>query len=237
MGRELVDVYPAFRRCLLHADVVLADFGADWSLLQELQRDEKSTLVNEPRLSQPVCVAVQVCLVDLLKSWNIVPSTVTSHSSGGIADAYAAGALTFKEALGVAYFRGAGCGLLQRRLDGQVPRRISGTGWYDGSRSRIGRGLVVSRRAWSRHGRRHRGLRQQPFQRHALWRSRRHRAFGEGLGQGADLCPKAQGEVGISLSPHAANGWGILERTEEYHPAQAQVEQDCLLLASYGRFD
>ncbi|TEA18286.1 Highly reducing polyketide synthase azaB [Colletotrichum sidae] len=106
MGRELVDVYPAFRRSLLRADVVLADFGADWSLLQELRRDEKSTRVNEPRLSQPVCVALQLCLVDLLKSWNIVPSAVTSHSSGEIAAAYAAGALTFKEALGVAYFSG-----------------------------------------------------------------------------------------------------------------------------------
>ncbi|KAK2770358.1 polyketide synthase [Colletotrichum kahawae] len=106
MGRELISVYPTFQKSLLHADVVLADYGADWSLVEELQRDEKSTRVNEPRLSQPVCVALQICLVDLLKSWGIRPSAVTSHSSGGIAAAYAAGALTFEEALGVAYFRG-----------------------------------------------------------------------------------------------------------------------------------
>ncbi|KAK6223142.1 type I polyketide synthase [Colletotrichum tabaci] len=106
MGRELVAIYPVFRKALLHADVVLEDYGADWSLIEELQRDEKSTRVNEPRLSQPVCVALQVCLVDLLKSWGIHPSAVASHSSGEIAAAYAAGALTFEEALGVAYFRG-----------------------------------------------------------------------------------------------------------------------------------
>lgn len=36
-----------------------------------------------------------------------MPSAVTSHSSGEIAAAYAAGALTFSEALGIVYFRGA----------------------------------------------------------------------------------------------------------------------------------
>ncbi|KAK1977920.1 thiolase-like protein, partial [Colletotrichum cereale] len=106
MGRELISVYPVFQKALEHADVVLGDYGADWSLIQELQRDEKSTCVNKPRLSQPVCVALQICLVDLLNSWGIRPSAVTSHSSGEIAAAYAAGALTFEEALGVAYFRG-----------------------------------------------------------------------------------------------------------------------------------
>ncbi|KAL2875455.1 hypothetical protein SGCOL_009367 [Colletotrichum sp. CLE4] len=106
MGRELIPVYSIFRKALLHADVVLGDYGADWSLVDELQRDEKSTRVNEPHLSQPVCVALQICLVDLLKSWGIQPTAVTSHSSGEIAAAYAAGALTFEEALGVAYFRG-----------------------------------------------------------------------------------------------------------------------------------
>ncbi|TQN68831.1 Highly reducing polyketide synthase azaB, partial [Colletotrichum shisoi] len=106
MGRELIAIYPVFRKALLHADVVLEDYGADWSLMEELQRDEKSTRVNEPRLGQPVCVALQVCLVDLLNSWGIHPSAVTSHSSGEIAAAYAAGALTFEEALSAAYFRG-----------------------------------------------------------------------------------------------------------------------------------
>ncbi|KAL0933408.1 polyketide synthase [Colletotrichum truncatum] len=106
MGRELIALYPTFQKSLLRADAVLSDYGADWSLVQELRRDEESTRVNEPRLSQPVCVALQICLVDLLKSWGIQPSAVTSHSSGEISAAYAAGALTFKEALGVAYFRG-----------------------------------------------------------------------------------------------------------------------------------
>jgi acyl transferase domain-containing protein/NADPH:quinone reductase-like Zn-dependent oxidoreductase len=74
--------------------------------VDELMRDEKSTRINEVNLSQPSTVAIQLCLVDLLKSWCITPSAVTSHSSGEIAAAYTVGALSFKEALGVIYYRG-----------------------------------------------------------------------------------------------------------------------------------
>lgn len=69
-------------------------------------RDEQSTRVVEIDLSQPVSVALQLCLVDLLRTWGITPSAVTSHSSGEIAAAYAVDALSFEEALAVAYFRG-----------------------------------------------------------------------------------------------------------------------------------
>lgn len=56
--------------------------------------------------SQPISIALQLCLVYLLKSWDITPSAVTSHSSGEIAAAYAVGALSFKETLDVVYNRG-----------------------------------------------------------------------------------------------------------------------------------
>lgn len=49
-------------------------------ILDELMRDEKSTRINEVDISQPSTVAIQLCLVDLLKSWNITPAAVTSHS-------------------------------------------------------------------------------------------------------------------------------------------------------------
>jgi acyl transferase domain-containing protein len=45
-------------------------------------------------------------LVDLLKSWNITPSSVTGHSSGEIAAAYAADILTQEAALAIAFHRG-----------------------------------------------------------------------------------------------------------------------------------
>lgn len=53
-----------------------------------------------------MCSALQIALVDLLRSWNIYPSSVMGHSSGEIAAAYACGALSMEDAMAVAYFRG-----------------------------------------------------------------------------------------------------------------------------------
>jgi acyl transferase domain-containing protein len=44
--------------------------------------------------------------VNLLRSWNINPACVVGHSSGEIAAAYACRAITAKEAILVAYYRG-----------------------------------------------------------------------------------------------------------------------------------
>jgi acyl transferase domain-containing protein len=44
--------------------------------------------------------------VDVLAGWGIRPACVVGHSSGEIAAAYAAGALTAEEAIVVAYYRG-----------------------------------------------------------------------------------------------------------------------------------
>ena len=75
-------------------------------MLEELSRDATTSRVGNALLSQPVCTAIQVALIDLLSSWNIKPVSVTGHSSGEIAAAYAAGALTLESALAVAYYRG-----------------------------------------------------------------------------------------------------------------------------------
>lgn len=60
----------------------------------------------DAELSQPCCTALQVALVDLLKTYNITPEAATGHSSGEIAAAYASGAITLKEAIIIAYYRG-----------------------------------------------------------------------------------------------------------------------------------
>ncbi|KAI1811942.1 hypothetical protein GGS20DRAFT_560344 [Poronia punctata] len=106
MGRELIESYPIFGATIREADDILKEYGSDWSLYEELMRDAKSTRVHHTNISQPISVAIQLCLVDLLRSWGVRPSAVTSHSSGEIAAAYSVGVLSFKEALGVVYFRG-----------------------------------------------------------------------------------------------------------------------------------
>jgi acyl transferase domain-containing protein len=74
-------------------------------LIEELSRSPEDTQLNHPLLSQTICSALQITLVDLLASWNIYPSSVTGHSSGEIAAAYACCALS-EDAMAVAYFRG-----------------------------------------------------------------------------------------------------------------------------------
>ncbi|KAH6623651.1 hypothetical protein F5144DRAFT_540013 [Chaetomium tenue] len=87
------------------AGAYLEEFGANWSLLEELSRDADTSRVNEVALSTPICIAVQISLLRLLHAWGIVPVAVTSHSSGEIAAAYAVGALSFREAMAISYYR------------------------------------------------------------------------------------------------------------------------------------
>lgn len=75
-------------------------------MTDELLKDAVSSRVDSAYLSQPLCTAIQIALVDLLASWNVKPASVTGHSSGEIAAAYCAGALTQESALAVSYHRG-----------------------------------------------------------------------------------------------------------------------------------
>lgn len=106
MGRELMDAYPVFARTMEAADRCLEGLGADFSLLEELSRDKATSRVGEAHISQPACVAIQLALTDLFRSWGVTPSSVTGHSSGEIAAAYGAGALTLETSMTAAYQRG-----------------------------------------------------------------------------------------------------------------------------------
>ncbi|KAL4916483.1 hypothetical protein BDW62DRAFT_186074 [Aspergillus aurantiobrunneus] len=106
MGRELIREYPVFRDALEEADSIFQGFGAPWSCIEELSRDQATTLVDKPQFSFPLSCLIQLALLRLLASWGIRPTAVTGHSSGEVAAAYAAGALDFREALAVVYFRG-----------------------------------------------------------------------------------------------------------------------------------
>ncbi|KAK7994631.1 polyketide synthase [Apiospora marii] len=106
MGRELMASHPVFASAVKRADQHLLRIGSDFSLLEELLRSKEDSQVNKAHISQPICSAVQIALVDLLASWGIKPSAVTGHSSGEIGAAYAAGALTLEGAMSAAYYRG-----------------------------------------------------------------------------------------------------------------------------------
>lgn len=107
MGQDLM-AFPTYRRTIERCSEQLKDLEADWDLVTELSRDASSSRIHTAELSQPLCTALQIALVALLASWGIAPSSVTGHSSGEIAAAYAAGALTLEDAITVAYHRGVG---------------------------------------------------------------------------------------------------------------------------------
>ncbi|MCJ1403811.1 hypothetical protein MMC11_007034 [Xylographa trunciseda] len=106
MGIELFQ-YPIFRSSVDQADEYLrSNLGCTWSAIEEMRRDEATSRINLPTYSQPICTILQVALVDLLESWNIVPSAIAGHSSGEMAGAYCLGALSKEDAWKIAYHRG-----------------------------------------------------------------------------------------------------------------------------------
>lgn len=105
MGTELWN-YPVFQKSMANSEHALTSIGAEWKLSEELIKDGSVSRINEPSISQPCCTAIQIALVDLLRSWNIRPLTVCGHSSGEIAAAYSSGFLTANDALRIAFFRG-----------------------------------------------------------------------------------------------------------------------------------
>ncbi|KAI1318470.1 acyl transferase domain-containing protein [Xylariaceae sp. FL0255] len=110
MGLELLE-YPEFKAALLEANEIFKRLGCEWSILDALCDKDK---IDFPDHSQPLCTALQIALARLLKSFGVSLSVVIGHSSGEIAAAYAAGALTQESALKVAYHRGQVAAKLMR---------------------------------------------------------------------------------------------------------------------------
>lgn len=104
MGRQLINTSPVFRNTILKIESLFAKV-ADWSLLEEMNRDEKSTRISDTRIAQPAIMAIQIALTELWKSWGITPEGVVGHSIGEVAAAYAASALTLEQAVEVIYHR------------------------------------------------------------------------------------------------------------------------------------
>ncbi|CAG9992168.1 unnamed protein product, partial [Clonostachys byssicola] len=117
MGRELFHRYHIYRKSLLDASVYLQGLDCPWDAVDELMRGENDTNVNDAEYSQPLCTIIQIALVDLLNSFGLRPAKVVGHSSGEIAAAYCAGALSRHSAWKIAYLRG----LLAARLTSTSP--------------------------------------------------------------------------------------------------------------------
>jgi acyl transferase domain-containing protein len=83
MGKELID-HRAYRQSLEASQASLDVFGCKWSVQEELFASKENSRIDSPEFSQPLCTALQIALVDLLKTWGIQPKSVVGHSSGEI---------------------------------------------------------------------------------------------------------------------------------------------------------
>lgn len=110
MGKELVQNLAFVQERLKYLDNVLAELREPdrptWSITNEILKEPGSSRLDEAVISQPVCTALQIVLVDLLRAAGVEFSAVLGHSSGEIACAYAAEFLSARDALLVAYYRG-----------------------------------------------------------------------------------------------------------------------------------
>ncbi len=83
MGKELID-HRAFKQSLEVSQTTLDVLGCKWRILTELCKNKDTSNIDSPDFSQPICTALQIALVDLLKTWGIQPKAVVGHSSGEI---------------------------------------------------------------------------------------------------------------------------------------------------------
>lgn len=124
--QKIVQDLEASLECLPEAD------RPHWSLKAEMIAGADTSRVAEAALSQPLCTAVQVILVDILREAGITFSAVIGHSSGEIGAAYAAGFVSAKDAIRIAYYRGMFASLAgSHSNDEQGAMMAVGTSWDD----------------------------------------------------------------------------------------------------------
>ncbi|KAF9630952.1 hypothetical protein BFW01_g1824 [Lasiodiplodia theobromae] len=114
MGRELLS-NDVFRASVDASQQHLRALGCEWDAVEELEKTADTSRVHLPEFSQTLCTVLQVALVQLLKSWNVVPGATVGHSSGEIAAAYAAGLVSHADAVKIAYTRGLSSASVARK--------------------------------------------------------------------------------------------------------------------------
>ncbi len=105
MGSRLAETNAVFRESLEEVDSLLAPLQ-NWSIMdvfRDPQRHEEAFSLTKK--SQPLLFALQVGLVRALEAKGVYASGVMGHSVGEVAAAWAAGALSLKDAAQVIYFR------------------------------------------------------------------------------------------------------------------------------------
>ena len=136
MGAHLIRSSDFVRKRIQHLEQSLATLPPSdrpaWHLRDEMLAGNDTSRIGEAALSQPLCTAIQIVLVDLLRAAGITFAAVVGHSSGEIAAAYAAGFISDHDAIRIAYYRGFFARLAGNEHTGQKGAMLAvGTSWQD----------------------------------------------------------------------------------------------------------
>ncbi len=104
MGVELLDTAPVFGEQLHACSEAFAEF-VDWSLIDVLRGAPGAPGLDRVDVVQPALFAVMVSLAELWKSIGVRADAVIGHSQGEIAAAYAAEALSLRDAARIVTLR------------------------------------------------------------------------------------------------------------------------------------
>lgn len=120
MGREILLTSSFARHFIARLQAVLDHLPQPptWTLSEQCLAEQNVSRIGEAAVSQPLCTAIQLLLVELLRRAGVKFDCVIGHSSGEIAAAYASGFITAKDAITIAYYRGV-CAGLARGAGGQ----------------------------------------------------------------------------------------------------------------------
>ncbi len=105
MGRGLYESNRTYRELIDRCDQEFSKH-VDWSLHQELLRDDAESRMDQTSIAQPALFALQIALSACWSQMGVHPKAVVGHSVGEIAAAYISGALSFSDACLVAVERG-----------------------------------------------------------------------------------------------------------------------------------
>ncbi|KAI1434014.1 beta-ketoacyl synthase domain-containing protein [Xylaria sp. CBS 124048] len=108
MSKALLQQNKVYRETIMRLDAVLQTCPnpCTWKLAEQIMAGKETSRIQEAAVSQPLCTAVQIGLVDVMRSIGIDFHTVVGHSSGEIAAAYAAGKISAADAIVISYYRG-----------------------------------------------------------------------------------------------------------------------------------
>ena len=114
MGKQLWKESEVYRTEALAFDAVFKK-TANFSILDELLKDEEDSRISETEYAQPANFLVQVALTATLRSYGIEPHAVTGHSVGEVSSAYISGMLSLEDAIRVSVNRSQLQGTLRGR--------------------------------------------------------------------------------------------------------------------------